>query len=151
MGGRGADACHKIKMCSEKKWREDSLVTMLKVLQHSLKVSGAIYPFVVLVPEGTAEADLEPFKKNGIAVRVVKILSPPASVSATEEKKFHKQSYTKLSTFSLFEYDKVVYLDADMVVGRNLDFLFEAETPAFIVQATMKFSAQKGGSEGESY
>ena len=121
-GGTRADACHKIKMCSEKKWREDSLVTMLKVLQHSLKVSGAIYPFVVLVPEGTAEADLEPFKKNGIAVRVVKILSPPASVSATEEKKFHKQSYTKLSTFSLFEYEKVVYLDADMVVGRNLDF-----------------------------
>ena len=146
VGGRGADACHKIGMCHKSEAKEDTLVTMLKVLRHSLRHNGVSYPFVVLVPEGTSQEDLLPFKRSGIITRVVAPLAPPSDVSSTDEKKFHKQSYTKLATFSLYEYEKVIYLDADMIVGRNLDFLFEAETPAFIVQNKIKF-AGTGGNE----
>ena len=38
--------------------------------------------------------------------------------------------YTKLQIFKLIEYDKILYMDNDMFVQKNIDHLFEYPTPA---------------------
>jgi hypothetical protein len=144
VGGRNSDACAKVLMCdSEQKHEERTLITMLKVLRHSLLQQGVSYPYVVIYPAGTHDEELKPLKDAGFNLIKVDPVNAPSHVSGTDEKKFHSQSYTKLATFNLVQYEKVVYLDADMIVGENLDFLFEAETPAFIVQNKFEFQHSK--------
>lgn len=143
-GGRGADACDEIQMCNgDAVYSEPPLVTLLKVLKHTLAMTNTPYPFVVMYPEGTDDKEIQPLRDVGIVMREVRMVTSPTVDSG--EKMFHKQSYTKLATFTLTEYDKVVYLDADMVVSKNIDFLFESETPAFTVQTSIHFSAKGDG------
>lgn len=116
-------------------------------LARSLQAVRARAPLVVLVPERTiAQVDAELLERHGCEVRAVAPL--PLSAQFCErhasaalgraapftrgvKPQFHEtlNNFLKLRCWELTQYEKIVFLDADTVVVRNVDRLFEY--PAF--------------------
>ncbi|KAI9784637.1 MAG: hypothetical protein M1839_001859 [Geoglossum umbratile] len=98
----------------------------LLTLDYSLKVSGSKYPLVALYtdtlePEGHAALDA-----RGIPKKRVKYLLPSVHKDFSNDTRFY-DCWSKLTPFSLVEYERVVQLDSDMLVLRNMDELMEME------------------------
>jgi len=63
---------------------------------------------------------------RGIARRQVDKLVPKMYRDFTNEPRF-QETWTKLASFGLNEYERVVLLDSDMLVLKNMDELMELE------------------------
>ncbi|TBU49677.1 nucleotide-diphospho-sugar transferase [Dichomitus squalens] len=64
--------------------------------------------------------------KRGIIIRDIDHLYPKEGThKLTEHDSRFRDTWTKLRAFELVEYDRVVLLDADMIVKRNMDELLE--------------------------
>jgi inositol 3-alpha-galactosyltransferase len=64
---------------------------------------------------------LKPYYKDIIEINYIPV--------KTKRERF-KNVFTKLKIFSLYKYDKVLFMDNDMIVLKNIDHLFEYNTPA---------------------
>ncbi|KAF2689263.1 glycosyltransferase family 8 protein [Lentithecium fluviatile CBS 122367] len=98
----------------------------LLTLDYSLKKHGTKYPLVALYtdtfpPEGHAALEA-----RGIPKQHVKYLLPKLSKDFSNDPRFY-DCWSKLTPFSLVEYDRVVQLDSDMLVLKNMDELMEME------------------------
>ncbi|KZF23542.1 glycosyltransferase family 8 protein [Xylona heveae TC161] len=98
----------------------------LLALDYSLKKHKSAYPLVALYtdsfpPEGHAALDA-----RGIAKKRVSYLLPSVHKDYSNDTRFY-DCWSKLTPFSLVEYDRVVQLDSDMIVLQNMDELMEME------------------------
>ncbi|CZR53081.1 related to galactinol synthase [Phialocephala subalpina] len=98
----------------------------LLTLDHSLKKSGSKYPLVALYTdtfpaEGHAALDARSIPKQRI-----EYLLPTKGKDYSADPRFY-DCWSKLAPFSLVEYERVVQLDSDMLVRRNMDELMEME------------------------
>ena len=96
----------------------------LLTLDYSLKRAGTKYPLVALYtdtfpPEGKAALDRRNIPRNRIPY-----LLPKTPKDFTHDPRFY-DCWSKLAPFSLVEYERVVQLDSDMLVLRNMDELME--------------------------
>lgn len=94
----------------------------LLVLEHSLQKTGAAYPFLTLLTPNISPETRAILDSHEIAYKILDYnLDNPTNVN-----RGHRWSYTysKIFIFGQTEYDKVVYLDVDMLVLRNIDELF---------------------------
>ncbi|KAL2816962.1 glycosyl transferase family protein [Aspergillus granulosus] len=101
----------------------------LLTLEFSLRKSKSKYPLLVLYtdsfpPEGHAALDA-----RGILKRRVPYLLPTVSKDFVNDVRFY-DCWSKLTPFSLVQYERVVQLDSDMVVLKNMDELMELELDA---------------------
>lgn len=101
------------------------------LLAHSLYKHDSQYPLVILytptlssslIPALQHEASLS----NAI-LRPIEMLAPKEQGTLIAER--FRDTWTKLRVFQLFEYERVCFLDADMLVLRNMDELFEMKFP----------------------
>lgn len=121
------------------------------VLHLSLKNVGAKYPLVVMVTPTVTERDREILRKRGIKLRDIESLAPEAGKHSlsTHDARF-TDTWTKLRAFELEEYEvrlyarsvhrcsltamftaqRIVLLDSDMIVMRNMDELMDLPLPA---------------------
>ncbi len=91
------------------------------VLNHSLRKTGARYPLTVMVAS-TLPADVDRvLAEHEIGVVRVEPLPNPQG----DHSPHWHHTYSKLHLFGLTRFEKLVYLDADMVACANLDELFE--------------------------
>ncbi|KAI5840518.1 nucleotide-diphospho-sugar transferase [Morchella snyderi] len=95
----------------------------LLLLDYSLKSSGTKYPLLVLYtdtlePEAHAALD-----RRGIPKMRIEYLLPKISRDYNDQRFY--DSWSKLQPFSLTEYERVVQLDADMLVLKNMDELMD--------------------------
>lgn len=93
-------------------------------LNASLRWSRARYGLVALLTEnisGHAERILRTHHID--TIRVSDITPPDSAVESNKQRWNH--TLAKLHVFSLSSFDKLVYLDCDMMVIRNIDALFE--------------------------
>jgi hypothetical protein len=125
--------CDREKTCltvRQKVWT--TLITNTKylsgllTLDYSLKKVGSEYPLIALYtdsfpPEGHAALDL-----RGIPKQRVQYLLPSLHKDYSTDERFY-DCWSKLTPFSLVEYDRVVQLDSDMLVLKNMDELMEME------------------------
>ncbi|GAA6061250.1 hypothetical protein JCM10212_000691 [Sporobolomyces blumeae] len=98
------------------------------VLDHSLRRVSSKYPLVVFAtPELPREAR-DILQHRGIKFREIEYIQPPNNGKELDEhdKRF-ADTWTKLRCFEMVEYDRVVMLDSDMVVVRNMDELMEMD------------------------
>ena len=98
----------------------------LLTLDYSLKKAGSQYPLVALYTdtfplEGHAALDL-----RGIPKQHIPYLLPSIHKDYSSDTRFY-DCWSKLTPFSLTQYDRVVQLDSDMLVLRNMDELMEME------------------------
>ncbi|KAI1914342.1 hypothetical protein LOZ53_000320 [Ophidiomyces ophidiicola] len=98
----------------------------LLTLEYSLKRVGSKYPLIALYtdtfpPEGHAALDA-----RDIPRRHIPYLLPSVHKDYSNDTRFY-DCWSKLTPFSLIEYDRVVQLDSDMLVLRNMDELMDLE------------------------
>ncbi|KAI0824194.1 glycosyltransferase family 8 protein [Trametes gibbosa] len=106
------------------------------VLHKSLMDVGSKYPLVVMATPALPQDVRDIVARRGIVIRDVEPLYPK---EGKEQLSAHDirfmETWTKIRMFSLAEYDRLVVLDADMVVKRNMDELMELDLPAGYIAA----------------
>jgi len=100
------------------------------VLHQTLRAVGSKYPLVVMVTPKVPSIGRYLMQRCGIVVRDVEPLRPTDGVHvlADLDARF-EDTWTKLRGFELVEYDRVVLLDSDMIVMKNMDELMEVDLP----------------------
>ncbi|CAL0308814.1 unnamed protein product [Lupinus luteus] len=99
----------------------DEFLLGVRVLGKSIRNTGSIKNMVVLVSDGVSQFANNLLQADGWIVEKIKLLANPNRV---RPKRFWGV-YTKLKIFNMTNYKKVVYLDADTIVVKNIDDLFK--------------------------
>ncbi|XP_044482389.1 inositol phosphorylceramide glucuronosyltransferase 1 isoform X1 [Mangifera indica] len=98
----------------------DEFLLGVRVLGKSIRSTGSTKHMVVLVSDGVSDYAKKLLQADGWKVEEISLLSNPNQV---RPKRFWGV-YTKLKIFNMTNYKKVVYLDADTVVVKNIEDLF---------------------------
>lgn len=101
----------------------------LLTLDHSLKKSGSKYPLVALYTDTFPAEGLAALAARGIPAQKIPYILPKVKVDYSNDPRFY-DCWSKLVPFSLTEYDRIVQLDSDMLVMKNMDELMEMELDA---------------------
>ncbi|KAK4138921.1 glycosyltransferase family 8 protein [Trichocladium antarcticum] len=99
-----------------------SYLSGLLTLAYSLRRAGSKYPLVVLYADSFPPDGRRALDARGIPRQRVDYLQP--APGDTIDPRF-RDCWTKLVVFSLTQYARVVALDADMLVRRNMDELMD--------------------------
>ncbi|KAG9438961.1 hypothetical protein H6P81_019126 [Aristolochia fimbriata] len=99
----------------------DEFLLGVRVLGKSIRETGSTKDMVVLVSDGVSDYAKELLKADGWIVELISLLANPNQV---RPKRFWGV-YTKLKIFNMTNYKKVVYLDADTIVVKNIEDLFK--------------------------
>lgn len=111
----------------------DEYVPGAIVLAQSIKNSGSVIPKVVLVTDDVTM--LDELRLVFDVVRKIDYIEHPTAELRTKKQQARysswiSKSYTKWQVLDLCEYDKVLLLDADIIVVKNMDEVFDRPTPA---------------------
>lgn len=95
-------------------------------LKYSLDRVGSQYPLLVLVTDEVAKSAINAMRQAGCEVKLAPATFPvPDQVMADIPVDRWRKCFDKLRFFGMTAYKKIIYLDADMLVVRNIDHLFE--------------------------
>ncbi|XP_061371340.1 inositol phosphorylceramide glucuronosyltransferase 1-like isoform X3 [Gastrolobium bilobum] len=99
----------------------DEFLLGVRVLGKSIRDTGSNKDMVVLVSDGVSDYTNNLLRADGWIVEKISLLANPNQV---RPKRFWGV-YTKLKIFNMTDYKKVVYLDADTIVVKNIEELFK--------------------------
>lgn len=94
-----------------------------------MKKHKSAYPLVALYTDTFPAEGHKALDERGIPKQHVKYLLPTVQKDFTNDPRFY-DCWSKLTPFSLEEYDRVVQLDSDMLVLKNMDELMDLELDA---------------------
>nr|GMD96317.1 UDP-glucuronate:xylan alpha-glucuronosyltransferase 2-like isoform X2 [Ipomoea batatas] len=89
-------------------------------LAQSLLRTGTKRDLILLLDSTIPETKREALAKAGWKLRFIKRIRNPRA----EKKSYNEYNYSKLRLWQLTDYDKVIFVDSDVIVLRNIDFLF---------------------------
>ncbi|OLN86368.1 Galactinol synthase 1 [Colletotrichum chlorophyti] len=98
----------------------------LLTLHYSLVKSGSAYPLVALYTDTFPQEGLAALSRRGIPAQRIDYLLPTEGRDYSNDPRFY-DCWSKLTPFSLTQYTRVVQLDSDMLVLRNMDELMDLE------------------------
>ncbi|CAA7061882.1 unnamed protein product [Microthlaspi erraticum] len=99
----------------------DEFLLGVRVLGKSIRDTGSSKDMVALVSDGVSDYSKKLLKADGWKVEKISLLANPNQVHPTR----FWGVYTKLKIFNMTAYKKVVYLDADTIVVKNIEDLFK--------------------------
>lgn len=99
----------------------------VRTLRASLADSGSKAPLVVMVTDGIDEETRGLLRNDGCIVREVAPLRPAGGSAHSYANSRFAEVWTKLAVWGLTDFERVVFLDADMLVTQNMDELFSLE------------------------
>lgn len=99
----------------------ESYVCGAIVLAHSIRRTGSCRDLVLLHDKSVSDAKRRALAAAGWKLRMIKRIRNPHAKKFT----YNEYNYSKLRLWLLTDYDKVVFVDADAVVLRNVDHLFQ--------------------------
>lgn len=103
----------------------ENYLTGVFVLQHSLVQVQSKYPLLVLLtPSISYDIENILHKSNILTKRILPKFTPPPEIIAKISQRRWANTFEKLQAFDLVEYEKIILIDSDMVVFRNIDHLF---------------------------
>lgn len=107
------------------------------LLRGSNNHQGSIYPLIAMVTEDVQEEALAALSSLGCQIRTVKKLHPGHSKGDKNMAFAHfGDVWTKLRAFELVDYDRIVMVDSDMLVKKNMDELFDMPLAKGHIKAT---------------
>lgn len=125
---------------------EDAYFTAVRVLNYQLQYAPETrtnlqIPFVVLVAAYVSDEKRATLVAEGATVIAVDLLEPEGTNWAHPSEKRFIDQFTNLRLFSLTQYTQILYLDADMLLQRRLDDIWD-EPIARQIQQTLPSSAR---------
>jgi alpha-N-acetylglucosamine transferase len=108
----------------------------VRVLRASLEKAGSVHPLVVLVTDGIDAAVRQELRDDGCLLRDVEPLRPGSDLQANYANARFAEVWTKLAAWQLTEFERIVFLDADMLVTQNMDELFALDLPVGHIAAS---------------
>ncbi len=102
---------------------ENSYLSGIRVLGASLKASGSPHQRTLLVTPAVSAASRKVLAEDGWTLFTVPSVENP-HVGAANFRAVFRDTFTKLLIWNLTQFEKVIFLDADVVVTGNLDPLF---------------------------
>lgn len=101
-------------------------LSALLTLDYSLKKNHSRYPLVALYTDTFPTEGHAALDRRSIPKKHIPYLLPSESKDFSNDPRFY-DCWSKLTPFSLVEYDRVVQLDSDMLALQNMDELMELE------------------------
>lgn len=95
----------------------------IRGLRESLNYVKAAFPLVVMVPNDIS--DNVKYEIRKLNLKLIEVEPIKINTQSIKINSYWNKTFTKLALFGLTEYDKLVYLDADMLIKENIDSLFE--------------------------
>lgn len=86
----------------------------------SIRMVGSTRDLVILVDETISEYHRSGLELAGWKVRTIKRIRNPKA----EKDAYNEWNYSKFRLWQLTDYDKIIFIDADLLILRNIDFLF---------------------------
>ncbi|XP_044475209.1 UDP-glucuronate:xylan alpha-glucuronosyltransferase 2-like isoform X2 [Mangifera indica] len=130
--GQGNDQVYdlsKIKSATTKVKREayatvlhskETYVCGAITLAQSLLKTGTKRDLVLLIDKSISVPKREALAAAGWKIRIIKRIRNPMAAKGT----YNEYNYSKFRLWQLTDYDKIIFIDADIIVLRNLDLLF---------------------------
>ena len=91
-------------------------------MHYSLQKTKPRFPFLLLSASKLSRPALNTLEANEIAVKFVEPIGNPFKGQMNPN---WRHTYSKLRVFEQAQFDKIVYLDADMLICKSIDELFE--------------------------
>lgn len=107
---------------------KDSYLPFTVALWDSWKKVGSKYPFVVAIDKQITKPVIDKMDEIGIAHILIDTTDVDNLVSKSKVQGNWREALKKLSIFKLYEYEKLVFLDGDTYMLKNMDFLFDMPT-----------------------
>ncbi|KAK3138712.1 hypothetical protein QOZ80_5AG0372480 [Eleusine coracana subsp. coracana] len=86
----------------------------------SIRQAGSTRDLVILVDDSISDHQRQGLESAGWKVRIIeRIRNPKATRDA-----YNEWNYSKFRLWQLTDYDKIIFIDADLLILRNIDFLF---------------------------
>ena len=98
----------------------------VKTLLYSLQKVKSKYPLVVVLPKGFDSTCQESIESWGAKVLYTDKIDL-GDLCLDNKRQYWNETFFKLCIFNLTEFDKIVYVDCDMIIRKNIDHLFEME------------------------
>jgi xylan alpha-glucuronosyltransferase len=86
----------------------------------SIRQAGSTRDLVILVDETISDHHRKGLESAGWKVRIIQRIRNPKA----ERDAYNEWNYSKFRLWQLTDYDKVIFIDADLLILRNIDFLF---------------------------
>ena len=100
----------------------DNYVFVALVLWKSLMDTQPKYPFHLLITPNLSKETMNLLEITKIKLIKINPIKNPILNDPSDRRYYN---YSKLNMWSLTQFDKIVYLDADMIILHNIDELFE--------------------------
>lgn len=98
-----------------------------RALGRSLQKAGSAHPLLVMVTDAIDAESRRALELDGHQLREVAPLGPRASLPGSYANARFADVWTKLAAWSLTDLERVVVLDADMLVTRGMDELLDVQ------------------------
>lgn len=108
-------------------------------LRSARRVNTTLPIFVVVAADHRDRAAEAALEALGARVLPAPVVAPPRWASP-----FHRLSFNRISALSFTQFDRVVVLDNDMVLGSNIDALGHAEAPGLVWHPACKWMLHCG-------
>ncbi|PON42378.1 UDP-glucuronate:xylan alpha-glucuronosyltransferase [Parasponia andersonii] len=132
--GQGIHDVHdptKTQKTTKKKAKREAYATVLHsseayvcgaiTLAQSLRQSGTTRDLVILIDKSISPPKRAALAKAGWRIRFITRIRNPRALKDS----YNEYNYSKFRLWQLTDYDKVIFIDADITVLRNLDVLFQ--------------------------
>ncbi|XP_075498377.1 UDP-glucuronate:xylan alpha-glucuronosyltransferase 1-like isoform X1 [Primulina tabacum] len=86
----------------------------------SIQMAGSTRDLVILVDETISDYHRSGLELAGWKVRTIQRIRNPKA----EKDAYNEWNYSKFRLWQLTDYDKIIFIDADLIILRNIDFLF---------------------------
>ncbi|KAF8026500.1 hypothetical protein BT93_F3091 [Corymbia citriodora subsp. variegata] len=87
----------------------------------SIRMAGSTRDLVILVDETISDYHRKGLAEAGWKIHTIQRIRNPKA----ERDAYNEWNYSKFRLWQLTDYDKIIFIDADMLILRNIDFLFE--------------------------
>ncbi|QSL65903.1 hypothetical protein MERGE_003040 [Pneumocystis wakefieldiae] len=119
--------------CSKRTWvtllsdvgEENGYLTGILTLNYTLIKVKTRYPLLVIYTSKCHDSALSVLQKSGIKIKYVEMLQPSMTLDYGVDTKRFNECFNKLRVFELYEYERVVFIDSDMIFMKNADELFD--------------------------